>query len=187
MRILGSLLDIVKAAVQQHLGPPLFSADFLPALLDPAVKPEPIRNLVSGFTIPLDLARLVTVDLDATPFKACIKLWCDHDVTYRIGALLLPEVPGLIQTFITIDRQAIILAQTDMAVHPDGTVQINGAETGLTVMTIARRHAEHGKTLVRGDAVRAFSFEVLDETGSWQQRDLHMEVPANLVKEIKED
>ncbi len=69
------------------------------------------------------------------------------------------------------DTAEIVLAMhSGSAVHPDGTVQIHGAEPSIIIFTLdqAKQHVTKKRALVRGGvAIRELGLETRDTNGIW--------------------
>lgn len=154
----------LRAEAQQHLGFPLWlTLEHLLWLRDPAAAPRLIRTCFADplYKIPVEpLTRRWTTRLLVT---------CEDDVTYRLVALLFPELPsGNIALFLTAEASLVFVAQTDASRRKDGIIQLASADAGLTLLTPESLKAQTGKAILKGDPLLSLQRQTLSEQEEWQ-------------------
>ncbi|MGH9895318.1 MAG: hypothetical protein ACREA0_25715 [bacterium] len=129
VRVLSdSPIDVLRAVVRQHLGPPVWTPkDQLAFLMDPtARKQDPIQVVFAD--------QNCTTRIDPALFALKrIVLKCMRERTHHICAQLGDGPPN--SSHLTTDLYPIIAIQTDRAEHEDGTIQIHGHEMGIAILT----------------------------------------------------
>jgi hypothetical protein len=157
-------MEQLRAEAQQHLGFPLWlTVEHLLWLRDPTTAPQLIRTC---FADPL---YKIPVEPLTRRWTASLLLRCDHDVTYRLVALLAPELPGgNLALFLTAEASLVFLAQTDAARRKDGLIELASPDAGLTVLTPESLKAQTGKAILKGDPLRSLQRQTLSEQEEWR-------------------
>ena len=157
-------MEELRTAAQQHLGFPLWlTVEHLLWLRDPTAAPQLVRTC---FADPL---YKIPVEPLTRRWATSLLLTCEDDVTYRLVALLAPELPNSnIALFLTAEASLVFLAQTDAARRPDGLIQLASPDAGLTVLTPESLKAQAGKALLKGDSLRSLQRQTRSEQDEWQ-------------------
>jgi hypothetical protein len=150
-------IEQVRAEAQQHLGFPLWlTLEHLLWLRDPAAAPQLIR---ACFADPL---YKIPVEPLARRWTSSLLLTCERDTTYRLVALLAPELPNAnLALFLTADASLLFLAQSDAARRQDGLIQLAAPDAGITVLTPEALKAQAGKAILKGDLLISLQRQTL--------------------------
>ena len=140
-------------------------------------------------TIKLDPASFVPVDLKTLNARMVLYGPEETGVRYDVVAAIgpdLPEIPNLY--LVTSDGVVVIAVHTNAAIHPDGVIQVWGAEAGIALLTIAQLRADRGKKLLSsGSCVKAFGIERRTDDGCWHPANIEFNPGAIALRELRTD
>lgn len=160
-------MEQVRVEAEQHLGFPLWlTLEHLLWLRDPAAAPQLIR---ACFADPL---YKIPVEPLTRRWTSSLLLTCEGGVSYRLVALLAPELPNAnIALFLTADASLLFLAQSDATRRKDGLIQLAAPDAGITVLTPESLKAQTGKAILKGDlliSLQRQTLQTLNDQDEWR-------------------
>jgi hypothetical protein len=97
------------------------------------------------------------------------------DPVYHVVASVFPVVPKApIVVLMTDTSEIILVVQTDSARHEDGTIQIYGAEPGLSMFTPKQLKTQRSPKLMYGTSMKVLKYQERDGEGVWLGRPMTM-------------
>lgn len=169
------LLEVLRSSVKGYLGDYWFSPDAMRWLSDRSARPEKLTTLYedASYTTSLDLTKHI--------FERSVFI-TGQESTYRVVGALAPDAgPAQSLLCLTEEREFLVIARTSALRHDDGTVQIYGAEPGVTLLTPARFRDQFRNKLIDGDSFRSIRFEIRDKAEGWRRHPHAVAIAEQLI------
>ena len=152
--------------------------------------PEELASVIgSGPEMPLTRCFSEWPGINAIdPSQLSVRLVCSSGKAggreYNVVALLGPDVPGPGLLLVTAEMEALIACETTAAIHPDGTIQIYGAEPGITLFTQRELREQSGRKLMHGTKLFNLALQERAPDGTWSAKSLALTLTPGIVREV---
>jgi len=177
-------MQILDGVVRDHLTRVWVNPIELFPIFLPGVTPGPISGFFSdpALSMKMDLGSLTTrlvLSADRS----------DKPKIAILAAIGLPDqAPPNAALLITGEAEVVLAMQADASIHPDGTIQIYGAEPGIMVFRVDQIKKQVGKALIKeGTPVRSMSIEKRDAGGVWSGVPARFNFPLSAVRSMQQD